>query len=117
MPFGRLGTSESNQPGFLLAIENTGNRGTFPWFAAQDRFKTFLDQALPGPMDGRGAGVEGFRDVTVAPTLADTGNISLEQNPRLQGKAGCVGPFMDDRLKRLAFFGTQPDDVFPDRGI
>jgi hypothetical protein len=114
MTFRWFGTGEGDQPGFLLAIENPGDRRPFAGFPAQDGVEPLIDQALPGPMDGREAGIERFHDPAVAPAVAVFGNIGLEQDARLQGQARGVGSLMDHRFERLTLFGAQPDNVFSD---
>jgi hypothetical protein len=107
----RFGAGERDQPGLLLAIEDAGDGRPLALFALQYRVETLFDQPLPRSVDRRKAGVEGRHDTFISPTLASLGNIRFEEDPGFQDLTGGMRAFVDDRLKYLAFFRAQPDDV------
>src|SRR5271157_5483402 len=47
----RLGTSQGNQLGFLLAIENSGNGRRRSWLAAQYSLEAFFHQLFAHPVN------------------------------------------------------------------
>jgi hypothetical protein len=85
--------------------------------ARQDSLEAFFDQPLAGAVDRRRAAIQSFHDAAVAPAHAHLGNISLEQNPRLQDLGGGVLAFADQGFEGRSFLCAQTEDVFFDRSL
>src|SRR5437667_12768025 len=115
--FGRLGTSQGDQFGFLLAIENPRNRRRRSLLAAQHRLEAFLHQLLAHPVNHRWARLQSLDDPAVAPTFTGARNIGLQQYPRLQEPLCRAPSFPDQRLTLLPFIRTQPHHIslYPNR--
>jgi hypothetical protein len=108
---GRFGTSQGNQLGFLLAVENPRNRRRRPLLAAQHRLKAFLHQLPAHPVNHRCAGLQRLDDPAVTPAFTRFRDIGLQQNPRLQQALRRVLSFPQQRCKPLAFLATQPHNI------
>ena len=109
----RFGAGERDQPGLLFTVEDAGSGRSIAWLAPEHRVETLFHQPLAGSVDGRQAGVEGRHDTLVTPALARAGHIRLEQDAGLEDLTGRMTTCVNDRLKFLAFFRAQPDDVLP----
>src|ERR1700690_570962 len=62
---GRLGTSQGNQFGFFLTVENPCNRRRRPLLTAEPRLEAFLRQLLPHPVNHGCAGLQRLDDPAV----------------------------------------------------
>src|SRR5579859_6514103 len=107
----RRRASQGDQPGFLLAVEDTWDRRFRAWFTSQRRVEPLFDQALADPMDAGETGIEGFHDTAIAPAFAAVRDVGLEQDARLEDHGGRMFAFTDQRLQPRALFWVQPHHV------
>ncbi|HMF05405.1 MAG TPA: hypothetical protein VKE72_00080 [Methylocella sp.] len=109
MALRRLRTGQSDQPGFLFAVENRQHRGAGVLLAGQGSLKTLFHQLLARPINHRGGRFQSSDDLAVAETGAGFGNIRHHQDLRLRQ---LVGPLRSKALKLLAFLRVAPDNLF-----
>ena len=83
----------------------------------QHRVETFLHKPLARPRDGGEAGVQGFNDATIAPTLTRLGDIRLEQHTSLQDRGGGMFAFAGQLFQRRPFVLGQANNVFLNHGF
>jgi hypothetical protein len=108
----RLGTSQGNQLGFLLAVENPGNGWRRSWLAAQHSLDAFFPQLFAHPVNHRCAGLQGLDDLVVAPSFAGFRDVRLLQDPRLHQALRRAAPFPDQRCKLFTIVVAQPHNIF-----
>jgi IstB-like ATP binding protein len=105
---GRFGTSQGNQFGFLLAVENPRNRRRRALLAAQHRLEALFHQLLAHPVNHGWAGLQRFDDPAVAPAFPGFRDIGLQQDPRLRQPLGRALSFTDQGFKLLPLIRAQP---------
>ena len=109
---GRFGTSQGNQLGFLLAIENSGNGRRRSWLATQHSLEAFFHQLFADPVNHGCAGLQGLDDLVVAPSFAGFRGVRLQQNPRLHQPLRRAASFPGQCRKLLTFLAAQPHNIF-----
>src|SRR5882672_11393839 len=114
---GRLGTSQGNQFGFLLAVKNPSNPRCRPLLATQDSLEAFLRQLLSHPVNHRNAGAQSLDDPAVAPTCTGFRDIGLQQYSRLQQPLRRALAFPYQRFKPFAFLAAQPNNILLYRNL
>src|SRR5260370_23930973 len=114
---GRLGTSQGNQFGFLLAVKNPRNRWRRPLLAAQYGLEAFLHQLPAHPVNHGWAGLQRLDDLAVTPAFTGFRRIGLQQYPRLKKPLGRALSFSYQRFKPFAFRAAQPHNIFLYRNL
>jgi len=74
----RFGTSQGDQLGLFLAVENARHRRCRALFAAQNRLEPFFHQLLAHPVDHGWAGIQGLDDPAITPTLTGLRDIGFQ---------------------------------------
>src|ERR1035437_6668147 len=110
VPWG-FGTSQRNQFGFFLAVENPRNRRCRPLLAAQHSLEAFFHQLLPDPVNHGCGGLQRLDDPVVTPAFTVFGNVSHQQYPRLQQALRCALALSYQRFKLFAFLAAQPHNI------
>ena len=108
---GRLGTGKSDQPRFLLAVENRRYRRHGSLLAAQNSLKAFLHQLLAHPVNHRNTGPQSRDDTAVAPRFALLRDIGFQQDARLQQPLRRALPLAQHRFKPLALVPAQQHNI------
>src|SRR5467141_72153 len=114
---GRLGTSQGNQFGFLLAVKNPSNPRCRPLLATQHSLEAFFHQLLSDPVNHRNAGVQSLDDPAVAPTCTGFRDIGLQYYSRLQQPLRRALAFAYPRFTPFAFLAAQPHDILLYRNL
>ena len=106
-----LRAGQSDEFGFLHAVEDLLDRRRRALLAAQSGLQALFDQLLARPVNRRLIGVQRLDDLPVAEPRPGRGNIRQKQDTGLRQRLGPMLPLLDHRLQARPLLGHQIHDI------